>query len=152
MAACLSVATAYIVLFYNNLMDYLQLIFSLFNAPLFAVFLFGMFTRWATPTAGFWGLLCGAIAASAHSFAIHSGIIVYGSQLSGDFYGAIFGWIVAAAVTATVSLFTVRKPTEDLDRVTYFSSCMPRQRISPVTWGLVAVVLALFLLLNFIFR
>jgi solute:Na+ symporter, SSS family len=151
-AACLSVATAYIVLFYNNLMDYLQLIFSLFNAPVFAVFVFGMFTRWATPTAGFWGILCGVIAACAHSFAVHSGIIVYGSQLSGDFYGAIFGWIVAAAVTAAVSLFTTPKPAEDLDRVTYFSGCMPRQRVSPVTWGLVAVVLALFLLLNFIFR
>jgi hypothetical protein len=92
------------------------------------------------------------IAASAHSFAIHSGFIVYGSQLSGDFYGAIFGWIVAATVTALVSLFTARKPAEVLDRVTYFSGCMPRQRISPVTWGLVALVLALVLLLNFIFR
>jgi len=152
LAACLSIATAYIVLRYNNLMDYLQLIFSLFNAPVFAVFVFGMFTRWATPTAGFWGILCGVIAACAHSFAVHSGIIVYGSQLSGDFYGAIFGWIVAAAVTAAVSLFTTPKPAEDLDRVTYFSGCMPRQRVSPVTWGLVAFVLTIFLLLNFIFR
>ena len=152
LAAFLSVATAYIVLFYNNLMDYLQLIFSLFNAPVFAVFVFGMFTRWATPTAGFWGILCGVIAACAHSFAVHSGMIVYGSQLSGDFYGAIFGWIVAAAVTAMVSLFTTPKPAEDLDRVTYFSGCIPRQHISPVTWGLVAFVLAIFLLLNFIFR
>ena len=101
---------------------------------------------------GILGLLCGAIAASVHSFAIHSGVIVYGSQLSGDFYGAIFGWIVAAAVTAMVSLFTARKPAEDLDRVTYFSGCIQHQRISPVTWGLVAFVLVLFLLLNFIFR
>jgi hypothetical protein len=29
---------------------------------------------------------------------------------------------------------------------------MPRQRVSPVTWGLVAFVLTIFLLLNFIFR
>jgi solute:Na+ symporter, SSS family len=152
LAACLSVATAYIVLFYNNLMDYLQLIFSLFNAPLFAVFVFGMFTRWASPAAGFWGLLCGMIAASSHSFAMHSGIIVYGSQLSGDFYGAILGWVTAAAVTAVVSLFTAPKAAEELDKVTYFSGCLQRQRVSPVTWGLVALVLALFLLLNFIYR
>jgi hypothetical protein len=51
-----------------------------------------------------------------------------------------------------VSLFTAPKPAQDLDKVTYFSRSMPRQRISPVTWGLVALILALFLLLNFIFR
>jgi SSS family solute:Na+ symporter len=37
-AACvLSIFAAYISFRYNNLMDYLQLLFSLFNAPLFAV-------------------------------------------------------------------------------------------------------------------
>ncbi len=56
-ASSLGIATAYIVLFFNNLMDYLLLVFSFFNAPLFGVFLLGMFTEWATPTAGFWGLL-----------------------------------------------------------------------------------------------
>src|SRR5260370_1580029 len=56
LAASLSVATAYIAFRFNNLMDYLQLLFSLFNAPLFASFLLGMFTtlgntkRWVLGT------------------------------------------------------------------------------------------------------
>ncbi len=152
LAACLSVATAYIVLLYNNLMDYLQLIFSIFNAPLFAVFLLGMFTTWATPTAGFWGILFGMIAASAHSFAIHSGLLVYGSQLIGDFYGAIYGCAVAAAVTCIVSRFTTPKPAQSLRDVTYSGEAGSRRRISPATWGLVVLVLAVFAALNFIFR
>ncbi len=152
LAACLSVATAYIVLLYNNLMDYLQLIFSLFNTPLFAVFLLGMFTAWATPTAGFWGLLFGVAVASAHCLAVHFGVIVYGSQMLGDFYGAICGSASAAAVTGIVSLVTAQKPAPSLREVTYFNGAGSRQRISPVTWALVGCILAVFVALNFIFR
>ncbi len=152
LAACLSVATAYIVLLYNNLMDYLLQIFSMFNAPLFAVFLLGMFTAWATPAAGFWGLLVGVIAASAHTLAIRCGVIVYGSQMLGDFYGAIYGCASAAAVTGIVSLVTARKPAQSLSEVTYFSEAGSRHRISPLTWALVGFILAVFAVLNFIFR
>ena len=35
----ISVGTAYIVQSFPNLMDYMQLVFSFFNAPLFAAFL-----------------------------------------------------------------------------------------------------------------
>ena len=41
----LSVACAYIVLRFDNLMDYMQLIASFFISPLFATFLLGMFWR-----------------------------------------------------------------------------------------------------------
>jgi solute:Na+ symporter, SSS family len=152
LASCLSVATAYIVLLYNNLMDYLQLIFSMFNSPLFAVFLLGMFTTWATPTAGFWGILCGVVAASAHSLAIRNGVIVYGSQLLGDFYGAIYGCTVAIAVTCVVSLFTAAKPAESLRNVTFQGVKSGRSGISPATWALAALVLVVFAAFNFFFR
>ncbi len=152
LAACLSIATAYIVLRYNNLMDYLLLIFSLFNAPLFAVFLLGMFTRWATPTAGFCGLLCGLIAASLHGFAVRSGIITYGSPLLGDFYGAIYAWVTAAVVVTVVSRFTKPKPVQELHGVTYCADHGARARISPLTWALAAAVLIACICLNVIFR
>ena len=151
LAACLSIATAYIVLLFNNLMDYLLLVFSVFNTPLFAVFLLGVFTVWATPAAGFWGLACGVIAACAHSFAVRCGVIVYGSQLLGDFYGAIYSCGVAAAVTCMVSLFTAAKPAESMREITFWTSAA-RRRISPATWALVALVLAVFAVFNFIFR
>lgn len=152
LAAGLSIATAYIVLLYNNLMDYLQLIFSMFNAPLFAVFLLGMFTEWVTPTAGFWGIICGVIAASAHRFAIHCGAITYGSQLLGDFYGAIVGFTVAAVVACIVSRFTMPKTQLSLRNITWSRRIAQNRRISPVTWALVVAILATFMAFNFIFR
>lgn len=152
LATCLSVATAYIVLLYNNLMDYLQFVFSLFNAPLFAVFLLGMFTAWATPSAGFWGLLCGVVAATAHGLAIRCGVIVYGSQMLGDFYGAICGWTIAAAVTGIVSLRTDPKPSEGLREITFFTRAGPRQRISMGTWLLVISIVIACAAMNYVFR
>ncbi|MDR3413846.1 MAG: sodium/solute symporter [Formivibrio sp.] len=152
LAACLSVATAYIVLFYNNLMDYLQLVFSLFNAPLFAVFLLGMFTLWATPTAAFWGLLCGVVAACTHGIAVRYGAITYGSQMLGNFYGAIYGWLVSAAVTVLVSLFTQPKSKVALQGITYHTQIGAKKRISPSTWTLAILVLIACAALNFIFR
>lgn len=152
LAACLCVATAYFVFFYNNLMDYLQLVFSLFNAPMFAVFLLGMFTLWATPTAAFWGLLCGVFAAGANCIATRVGFISYGSQMLGNFYGAIFGWTVSAAVTSLVSLFTQPKARNELQGVTYFTQVGARRRISPAVWVLAGSVLSVCAALNFIFR
>lgn len=152
LAAFLSVATAYIVLLYNNLMDYLLLIFSLFNAPLFAVFVLGMFTEWATPSAAFWGLLAGVLASFAHIVAVRFGAISYGSPILGDFYGAIYGFAVAAGVECALSFFTERKPVQSLRGTTYFSLTTARPRIAPATWALVAFILIAFAALNVIFR
>ena len=151
-AGCMSVATAYIVLHYNNLMDYLQLVFATFNAPLFAVFLLGMFTVWATSAAGFWGLLCGVLVAGGHCVAVRCGVITYGSEMLGNFYGAIYGWLTAASTTALVSCFTRRKSRGELAGITYFTQARSTQHIARVTWLLAIVVLAACAVLNFIFR
>lgn len=113
-AALLSIATAYIVLRFNNLMDYVQLLFSFFNAPLFATFLLGMFTRWATPAGGFAGLVAGTLAAILHYLAYHFHWLRYGSDMTANFYGAICAWMVCFLVTAAVSAATKRKPAEEL--------------------------------------
>lgn len=152
LGACLSIATAYIVLFYNNLMDYLQLVISLFSAPLFAIFLLGMFTSWATPAAGFWGLLCGVLAGGAHDLAIRSGLLVYGSQLAGDFYGAFYAWATTLVVTVGVSFFTKRKGREELRGLTYSTLPGGRTRIPRSAWALALIVLAACIALNVVFK
>jgi SSS family solute:Na+ symporter len=152
LAACLSVATAYIAFRFNNLMDYLQLLFSLFNAPLFATFLLGMFSTWATPSAGFCGLLCGVLVAGAHNFAVRFGAITYGSQMLANFYGAIFGWTACIATTIIVSQFTEARTKEELRDITYFTQSGARRCISPLSWGLAIAVLTACATSNFIFR
>ncbi len=61
-----SLGAAYFVSHFDSIMDFLQLVFSFVNAPLFATFLLGMFWRRTTGHGAFWGLLCGTIAAAIH--------------------------------------------------------------------------------------
>ena len=61
-----SILTAYVASSFNNIMDFLQLIFAFVNAPLFATFLMGMFWKRATGNGAFWGLLSGTVAAAIH--------------------------------------------------------------------------------------
>ena len=55
----ISVLTAFIAKGYSNIMNYIQTLFSIFNAPLFATFIIAMFWKRATPWAGFWSLVVG---------------------------------------------------------------------------------------------
>ncbi|MFB3921571.1 MAG: sodium:solute symporter family protein [Terriglobia bacterium] len=148
-ATALSIATAYIVLSFNNLMDYVQLLFSFFNAPLFATFLLGMFTRWATPAGGFVGLVAGTLAAGLHYLAYRWRWIPYGSDMAANFYGAITAWTVCFVVTSLVSLGTRRKPPEELAGLVH----EPREAAfkSKFPWVFAGIVALALALLNWIF-
>ncbi len=153
-ATILSIGTAYIVLRFNSLMDYVQLLFSFFNAPLFATFLPGMFTKWATPKGGFWGLLLGTTASVLHRIAYSAHFLPYGSDMSASFYGAMVGWGVCFIVTVVVSLITERKPIAELHGLVYVRQ--PRATGGRNTllgqWGLAAAILAVCIALNWGFR
>ena len=60
----LSVAIAYLARSFDNIMDFLQLIFGFVNAPLFGTFLLGMFWKRTTGHGAFSGLLSGTVAAA----------------------------------------------------------------------------------------
>jgi solute:Na+ symporter, SSS family len=151
-ASLFSITTAYIAFRYNSLMDYLQLLFSLFNAPLFATLLLGVFTTWATPSAGFWGLICGMIVAIEHNFAFRFHWIHYGSEMLANFYGAIYGWSACMIATIVISLLTRRKPLAELEGITYHTQTSTAERISAGSWIFAAVLIGLCVLLNYVFR
>jgi SSS family solute:Na+ symporter len=150
-ASLFSILTAYIALRYNSLMDYLQLLFSLFNAPLFATSLLGVFTTWATPSAGFWGLICGMLIAIAHNFAFHLHLLQYGSEMIANFYGAIYGWSACMIATITISLFTQRKPVAELRGITYLTQTSTTKRIPTGSWIFATILIGLCVLLNYLF-
>jgi SSS family solute:Na+ symporter len=153
-ATVLSIGTAYIVLSFNNLMDYVQLLFSFFNAPLFATFLLGMFTKWATPRGGLAGLVAGTLGSLAHYLAYHFGWIHYGSDMTANFYGATCGWTTCFVVTCLVSLVTKRKPAEELKGLVYDAkehhAGRDRARMRQA-WVFAGVILAAMIVLNWIF-
>jgi SSS family solute:Na+ symporter len=110
----ISVATAFIAKGYSNIMNYVQLLFSYFNAPLFATFIIAMFWKRTTPWAGFWGLLTGILAAiGAHNLA-SNGVVDLGTAQSQNFWQAIIAFLVDAVVTVAVTLVTRPKPREEL--------------------------------------
>jgi SSS family solute:Na+ symporter len=153
-AAVLSIGTAYIVLNFNNLMDYVQLLFSFFNAPLFATFVLGMFTYWATPRGGFWGLVSGTLAALAHYLAYSWHWLPYGSDMSANFYGATCGWTVCFLVTCGVSAFTERKPRAELAGLVYNRrdpSAPSRAGRMRQAWLFAVLITAVLVALNWIF-
>ena len=57
----ISVGTAYLVMQFASIMDYVQALFSFFIAPLFGTVVLGMLWKRATGAGGFWGLLCGTL-------------------------------------------------------------------------------------------
>jgi solute:Na+ symporter, SSS family len=110
----ISVATAFIAKGYTNIMNYVQLLFSYFNAPLFATFIIAMFWRRTTPWAGFWGLIAGFFGAFITHEVYSFGWVNLGSELAASFWGAIIAFVADAVVTVGVSLVTQPKPEEEL--------------------------------------
>jgi SSS family solute:Na+ symporter len=115
----IGIGTALIASGYNNIMDYIQLLFSFFNAPLFATFIVGMFWRRMTPWAGFWGLVAGTLGAAAAHFAHAWEIINLGSDQAAAFWGAIVALVADALVTVIVTLVTTPKPVDELQGLVY---------------------------------
>jgi SSS family solute:Na+ symporter len=110
-----AIGTALIASGYQNLMNYLQALFSIFNAPLFATFIIGMFWKRMTSAAGLWGLVAGTIAALVTYVGYKwAGWFTFGSDLDESFWGAGAAFVVDAVVTVAVTLVTKPKPVEEL--------------------------------------
>src|SRR5438034_6126682 len=117
----LSVATAYLASRFNNIMDFLQLVFAFVNAPLFATFLLGMFWKRATGHGAFFGLMLGTLAAAFHhGLTLPAGAVagikggwlaappahLYPSEMAQNFWTAIYAWTVCFLSTIVISLLT----------------------------------------------
>ena len=113
------IGTALIASGYTNIMDYIQLLFSFFNAPLFATFIIGMFWKRMTPWAGFWGLVAGTVGAAAAHYGNKWGVFDLGSAQAAAFWGAIAAFLSDALVTVLVTLVTKPKPIAELQGLVY---------------------------------
>lgn len=158
----LSVATAYVAQHFNNIMDFLQLVFGFVNAPLFATFLLGMFWKRATGHGAFTGLLSGTTAAAlTHGLTLAEGkggwlsvLHEFPSTMAQNFWIAIFAWSTCLVVTILVSLMTKPKDEKELHNLVYGITDLPHEPHEPwhrqpmVLAIIVAIVLAI---LNLIF-
>jgi SSS family solute:Na+ symporter len=109
----LAIGTAFIAGSFSNLMDYIQALFSFFNAPLFAIFILGLFWKRMTGTAGWTGLISGTVAAVIVDSLVRTGVIAVSSQ-AGSFIGASAAFVVGIGMAAVVTMFTTPKPDSEL--------------------------------------
>lgn len=118
----ISIATAYWAKSFPSIMDYMQAIFSWVNAPLFATMLLGMFVWWITPNGAFWGLIAGMsssfILFLAQKFNWFDNTVLTLSNTASDmainFWRAWWAWLICFILTIVISLFTKKKPKEEL--------------------------------------
>jgi len=117
-ASVVAILTAIIASNYSNLMDYLQTLFSMFNAPLFATFIIGMFWKRATSQAGWTGLVGGTLGALGVNILIWTERLVMPGQ-GGAFLAAGVAFTVDVVITVLVSMVTRPKPDSELKGFVY---------------------------------
>jgi SSS family solute:Na+ symporter len=158
----LSIGTAYLASQFNNIMDFLQLVFGFVNAPLFATFLLGMFWKRATGHGAFSGLLAGTGAAAAtHGLTLAEGkggwlgtvLHTFPSTMAQNFWIAIFAWSTCFLVTVLVSLLSAPKAETELHNLVYGLTQIPHEQ---VPWykrpgPLAVIVIAALVFLNLLF-
>jgi SSS family solute:Na+ symporter len=114
----IAIGTAAIASGYSNLMDYLQQLFSFFNAPLFATFILGMFWKRMTATAGWVGLVSGTATAVVVFVLSENGVINLPGQ-GASFVGAGAAFVVDVLLSVVISLVTKPKPEKELRGLVY---------------------------------
>jgi SSS family solute:Na+ symporter len=103
----ISLAASYLNFLFHNLMEHVQLIFSVFAAPFWAVFLLGMGPRRANARGALAGFFAGTGIALLHLIATARGWLHYGSNMTANFHVAIYaftaalltGWLASGSPT-----------------------------------------------------
>jgi len=163
-----SIAAAYIASKFGNIMDFLQTVFSMINAPLFAVIFLGMFWKRSTGNAAFTGLLVGfLIALLHHGLTMPAGadtlvkggwlgvVHTYPVEMAQNFWTAIFAFSSAALLTVIISLLSKREKSDaELNGLVY--SMTPKLDDSDVKWYqrpwfLAAIVGVIMIVLSILF-
>jgi len=158
----ISIGTAYLVMHFLSIMDYVQALFSFFIAPLFATVLLGMLWKRTTSAGGFWGLLAGT-ASSVGMWAWvkvdpsalrYVALSPYARDMAENMYRALWSCLVCALVTVLVSLLTKPRPLSELTGLVYGASEIPSNGEAafyqrPIFWA--AVVAVVFVILNILF-
>jgi len=155
----ISIGTAYLVMQFLSIMDYVQALFSFFIAPLFGTVLLGMLWKRATPAGGFWGLLTGTLSSIAMwawvkldpSALAYIALSDKAKDMAENMYRALWSWIVCVAVTVAVSCMTKSKPEKELVGLVYGCTQIPSEGHlafyqRPAFWA--AVVGVVFVIFN----
>lgn len=157
-----SIGTAYLVMQFKSIMDYVQALFSFFIAPLFATVLFGMLWKRTTPAAGFWGLLAGTCSSIGMYIWVqvdpsalrYVALSPLAKDMAENMFRALWSGLICAVVTLLVSLVTKPKPESELVNLVYGCTDIPSEGHlplyqRPIFWA--GVVALAFVIVQIIF-
>jgi len=155
----LAIATALIASSFSNIQNYLQILCSISNVPVFCVFIIGMFWRRASRSAGFWGILTGTLTAAAVYVLYRQGVLDFRSDLQETTWGSIAAFAVGAVSMIIASLLEDPKTAEELHGLVYGMEINDASETAAVVWyrspvalGIAVLVLcaALYVLLDIV--
>jgi SSS family solute:Na+ symporter len=157
----ISVGTAYLVMQFASIMDYVQALFSFFIAPLFGTVILGMLWKRASPAGGFWGLFIGTLSSVGMwawvrvdpSALRYVALSPHARDMAENMYRALWSCLICFFVTVAVSYMTKPKPESELTGLVYGATAIP-QETGPIYhrsifWAVVVVII--FLILNALF-
>jgi SSS family solute:Na+ symporter len=158
----ISIGTAYLVMQFLSIMDYVQALFSFFVAPLFGTVILGMLWKRASPAGGFWGLLAGTASSigmwawvKADPSALrYVALSSDARDMAENMYRGLWSWIICVVITVAVSLLTKAKPESELKGLVYGATKIPSEAQVPLYerptfWAVVVAIV--FVVLNIIF-
>jgi SSS family solute:Na+ symporter len=157
-----SIGTAYMVMSFASIMDYVQALFSFFIAPLFGTVILGMMWKRASPAGGFWGLAAGTASSIGMWVWVkidptalrHVAMVADAKDMAADVWRALWSFLICVTVTVLISLVTKPLPEAELKNLVYGCTDIPSEGDlplwqRPIFWaGVVAVA---FIALNIIF-
>jgi SSS family solute:Na+ symporter len=158
----ISIGTAYFVMQFLSIMDYVQALFSFFIAPLFGTVILGMLWKRTTSAGGFWGLLAGTLSSvgmwlwvkiDPHALT-YIALSPKARDMAENMYRGLWSWIICVAVTVTISLMTTPKPASELNGLVYGCTEIPSEGHlplyqRPIFWA--TIVAIIFVILNIVF-
>jgi SSS family solute:Na+ symporter len=158
----ISVGTAYLVMDFKSIMDYVQALFSFFIAPLFGTVILGMLWKRTSSAGGFWGLLAGTLSSIGMwawvkidpSALRYIALSPNARDMAENMYRALWSWIVCALVTVVISMLTKPKSDSELNGLVYGVTEIPTESYVTVfhrPWFWAAVVGVLFVVVNVVF-
>jgi solute:Na+ symporter, SSS family len=159
LGVAISIGTAYLVMDFKSIMDYVQALFSFFIAPLFATVIIGMLWKRASPAGGFWGLLAGTASSVAMwvwvkmdpSALRYIALSPDAKDMAENMYRALWSCIICALLTVVVSLLTRPKPEAELKGLVYGATEIPPESYVTVLhrpWFWATVVGVVFIALQ----
>jgi SSS family solute:Na+ symporter len=159
----ISIGTAYLVMSFASIMDYVQALFGFFIAPLFGTVILGMLWKRVSRSAGFLGLLAGTTSSVTmfalmrldpdrwvHIFALSP----LAKGLAQDMYQALWSCVTCVVVTVLVTMMTKPRPEAELVGLVYSLTEKAHEEHTsmfqrPIFWGVVSLIVLVVLQIIF---